>query len=398
MVQKLFVSIMLVLMVSVGASFACNDWECRDYEYVNGMGKFKIGAEGAAGAVDMDSEVLKKGGAFGISGAGGLANADASGYIVNGMTEGEVGVVGGGLTVTEAFSGNYDFDEGNGNGKYVGSASESYAITGGRLFIKVDPEKRGFGIARGDMSGIAGQGTLNASYMVTGNKFENDGFTGGVAAQGSVGAFEGEAFVISGGDYYRPNGTLWEKQSGKNAGKVYVKPFKWHPKKPSEWEFVGYNCVLIDSKAKAELEAEIEMMGGSESLSWKEIHIDTENGIRTEAMGTNVSAWTEVNTSASKTLKDKGRGYAQGCVTGSYTAIGGTGAYTQMSNDNANLNSHAVGVYYGHGTLNTNFAGSANGYTNGSITTVEGMKGSIVRSGAGMEVSATFSGGSKMPK
>ena len=390
MFKKLSLALTIVLAIAVGSSFACRGWECADYQYADGMGKIGVNANSMAGAIDIDSEKLKKGGAFGISGAGGLANSNANGFIINGMVKGEVSTVAGGLTVTNATSGKYNFDDGNGKGKYVGSASESYAITGGTLLIKVDPERRGFGEASGHMSGIAAQGTLNASYMIAGNQFENDGFTGGVAAQGSIGSFSGRAFVISGGDYYRPGGNLWVKLHGKNAGQTFVKPFKWHPKSPSEWEYVGMNCVLIDSKAKAELLAEIEMFGGSSSLSWKEIHVA--DGIRTEAMGTDVSAFTEVNTMGLTTLKDKGLGYASGCVTGTYTAIGGAASYTQMSNDNALGTASAKGMYVGHGTLNTNFAGSANGYTNGSITTVDGMKGSIVRSGAGMKVTATVTG------
>lgn len=390
--RKLFCVLLIVLFASVGSAIACKGWDCSDRGYVDGMamGKFDIGASSIGGAVDADVELLKKGGAFGISGAGGLANAEADGFVMNGMAKGEVSTVGGGLTVTDAFSGKYKFDKGNGKGKYVGSASESYALTGGSLLIKVDPAKRGFGMASGHISGIAAQGTLNASYMVTGNQFENDGFTGGVAAQGSVGSFSGGAFVMSGGDMYRVNGTLWVKLNGKNAGKTFVKPFKWHPKSPSEWEFVGYNCVMIDSKAKAEVIAEIEMLGGSSSVSWKEIHV--EDGIRTEAMGTDVSAFTEVNTMGTTFTKDRGLGYASACLYGTYTAIGGAASYTQMSNDNAKAVSHAKGMYVGHGALNTNFAGSANGYTNGSITTVDGMKGSIVRSGAGMKVTATVTG------
>jgi hypothetical protein len=48
----------------------------------------------------------------------------------------------------------------------------------------------------------------------------------------------------------------------------------------------------------------------------------------------------------------------------------------------------AIGTYSGSGDLGCNFDGSAIGFTSTSVTTFNGMNGSINSASAGMEVSA----------
>lgn len=362
----------LATLLSCGVAFASG-----------GVGLLDVDSFSHDGAIDSDYKKVKDGGAFGISGAGGLAGAEANGFVVNGVVKGEVSTVGGGLTSTETYKGK-DKD----GVFHVGSFSQSQAQTGGSVLVKVNPGINGFGIAGGKMFGIAGQGTLNASYLGDGPKLQHDGFTGGIAGQGSIGLFTGKTFVMSGGDYYyggsqNDGGGWYIKRHGENAGKI--KWFKKHPENESEWSLLGKK--KLDSKAKAELEANITMYGSSFSDSYRVVFVDGD--VRTEQMGTIVGANTVVKSVRYDFVDRNGCAVACARLCGGWVAVGGAASKTIVEGGK----STAVGIYFGSGQLGQNYKGSADGYTYGAKTTVNGMKGSIVSGGAGMTVKSVVTGG-----
>jgi hypothetical protein len=398
--KKMFMLLILFLSIAVGSNVALAN---GDYYSHFGYGAFDINASSIGGGIDFDKTHTPhywEAGAFGISGAGGLARSSADGFIINGMVEGEVTTIGGGLTGTNAEKGFYNVPFGK--GLYVGSSSLNRAVTGGSIRVKVDPDGKlifGFiptagGAASGEMSGIAGQGSLNASGMGDGPVLRNDGFTGGIAGQGSIGMFSGGVFAVSGPDYKDYRNPVYS--GGEDGGAGYylkvkghrtgrVKYFRnGHPDDPSEWVFLGANKEYpeIDSKAGAGVGAEIDMVGGSSSYSWREF--SDHNGVRTEAMGTNVSAFTQITSYGYNYDWDKGLGCSYSYLQGGWVAGGGVASMTKIGG----ARSSAVGYYMGSGNLNNNFDGQAIGYTNGSVTTVQGMNGSITQAGAGMSVTS----------
>lgn len=306
------------------------------------------------GGIDGDVKAIPGGIAGGLSGAGGIAGGDMTGMIFNGTIDGDLNVTAGGVTVTETYKIKpTDVDK----GVAVGSISTSAAIIGGSAEISVKPEGYGFGVGHGDIAGLGGQFTLNGSVMVTNpNTMDSNGITGGLAGQGSIGWFEGDVFVMAGGmDMYG---------------------------------YCGYHH--RDNKAKASIEAEIIMNGYSYSESGRFIIFGEDS--KTEGLYTAVGAGTTIETTVKKREWDHGWGsYANADIYGGYIVVGGAASKTIQFNENGLATAGAQGVYYGAGSLGTNYEGSAIGYTQTTLTTFDGMNGTIASSAAGMTVTSVVS-------
>lgn len=147
----------------------------------------------------------------------------------------------------------------------------------------------------------------------------------------------------------------------------------------SHAEISGLAGALVWGSAYAG--GQIDMVGSSGSTSWNEITFD--GPAITYSIGTNVGAQTQINAVG----YDSSYGIAWSQVCGSYDVIGSASTTTTVPGGSAS----ASGMYAGHGVLNTNYTGSASGYSYGSITTVSGMHGEIVSTGAGMHVTSTIS-------
>jgi hypothetical protein len=372
MLKKLFVVMCLVMLVGAGTAIADlggegNNTQCNgvgnpnspcgengnDGGFNGAFGAYDISARFFGMGGDVDVKFIPNGVAFGAAGAIGGAKADADGFVFNGLVKGEVTTIGGGLAGTDAYKWNPHIGD---KSIGVGSASETYAITGASAKIKVDPS--GFfalGETDARIGGFVAQGSINGSALIESPiYFDHDGFTGGLAAQGSLGAFGGEAFAGSLGD-------------------------------TPDIRFGRFTIPGMNSKAGAGMGAEIEMYGGSYSDSYR--FVDWDGDAKTEGMGTFVGAYTVVNTHGYSYDWDKGLSYADADINGGWIAAGGVASKTQI----AGAKSTAVGFYVGSGSLNQNYQGSAIGYTNGSVTTVKGMNGSINQAGAGMSVNSIVS-------
>jgi hypothetical protein len=325
------------------------------------VGSLNVGAHAMDGAIDGDYQWIPNGSAFGISGAFGKGGAHANGFIINGVIEGEVTAVGGGITSTDSywlFMPVPDADLSIG----VGSASQSAAVTGATVKVKVDP-LMGFGVANGYIHGFAAQGTLNSSHVGPSPIFfsESTGISTGTAGQGSMGGFRGGVFAIAfGGEFYfggEPGGPgYYVKRNGQTAGKVKYFP-NGHPENQSEWDFLGaYRCG--NTKAGAGAGANISMTGYSYSESFR--YVDWGDGTKTEGMGTLVGAGTRVDSEGYAFDWDKGFSYADGHVHGGWSAMGGASSTTiQMTPGFGGATATAVGMYSACGPLNTNYTGSA---------------------------------------
>jgi len=314
-----------------------------------GVGSYDINANTHGSGLDCDIRTIPNGIAGGISGAGGVANANADGVILNGSVGGDVTAIGGGVTSTNAYKWNPSLGD---KSIGVGSYSNNQAIAGASAIIYVDPAK-GFGTTSGHISGIAAQGTLNGSILGKSPRyFDSIGVTGGIAGQSSVGGFVGSAYALSGPD-------------------------------------IRFFCFNIDSKGSAGVGANIEMIGSSYSESYRFVDW-SDGGVKTEGMGTLVGANTTVITSGYNSDSDRGLAIAGSCLSGGYIASGGAVTKTTQlaGNRSGGASASAIGMYKGSGLLNTTFTGSATGYSNTSVTTVRGMNGSINSATAGMHVSS----------
>lgn len=310
-------------------------------DFPEATGDLKVGAIAGAGAVDFDSKSIHgifggNGGAFGISGAGGIAGAKAEGGVIWGSASAYLTASGGGLTSSNAGL-RYYYNRFGLLHVGVGSVSTNEAVTSASADINA---KALAGFVGAKMGGIAAQGTLNGSHVEPGNigigwlsvPMNTDGFTGGIAGQGSIGGFTGGAI----------------------APTIF-----WIP--------VG-----------ADMEAGIHMLGTSGSDSFR--FVDYENGAKTEGLHTDVWALTQINTIGS----NNGLAF----VDGGFVAGGFAKSLTVQGNQYGGAAAYAVGHYSGSGNLGTNYNGSAQGYTQTTITTVDGMKGSINSSAAGMQVTS----------
>lgn len=340
------------------------------------VGTGDFGAFAAAGSLDfdMDGKRIPNGKAFGMSGYVGGAFAAGAGEIENGEGHVYADATGGGFTITE--SERYtplDVNDNPLGDKRIGVRSQSYsqAIASAALDIAVDPDGFGkwkgwrrpyfkvydpaSGHAVGMIGGFAAQGTLNFSKVTESPRyFDSTGKSFGVAGQGSVGAFIGGVYVVSGPD-------------------------------------TQFICWPINSYASANIAASIFMEGASLSQSFR--WVETNDGFKTEGMGTQVNAWTNVETSYTNENSNflgflpQGTGIAGSFVEGGFIAVGGAKTMTvQNAPGMGGAIAGAQGTYFGAGELGCNYEGSATGYSVTTVTTHESMKGSVNSAHAGMHV------------
>ena len=346
----MILSVLTALSFVATPAFACDGVGCDDnYGIGVGTGQFGISAHSGSAIGDNATTTIPNGKADGISGGIGCARAGAKGSIKNGTVKGEVTTIGGGLTNTDTYKFHVDDTD---RSKGVGSASQSEGIIGATAKIMVNP--KGLHNSKGKVStkihGFAAEGTLNDSYVGPTTRWNSTGKTTGIAGQGAVGSFGGEAFAKSKHDY---------------------------------WKCGNFN----NSKARAKIGANIDMVGNSYSESYR--YINFGEGYKTEGMGTNVGAYTNIESSGYACYSNKGRSYAEAGVHGGWVAAGrATTRAVQGAPDGGSAMATAVGSYFGVGSLNTNYQGSSVGYTSTSVTTVQGMHGSINSSSAGMSVTS----------
>lgn len=330
--KKFFAIVASVLLIGASAAMACDGPECY------GSGNFDITAKAGSAALDGGLEFIPNGAAGGVAGAAGGTMGKADGYVRNGDAEADLNVVGGGLVNQTDYRFNVPADRSIG----VGSMSSAEAVTQGRIDVYADADSPGWfsgwgnkAEAEGGFIGGAAQGTLDGSFVAESPIFfETNGFSGGIAGQGSAGFIAGGAEAYSG---------FW-------------------------------NC-YGDREAYAS--AGITMSGGSFSESYR--YVNRDEGVKTEGMGTNVGAGTTVNS--------YGHDSRNAFTTGGFIVGGGAAAKTvQNAPEIGGAKATAKGHYVGAGELNCNYAGSVNGYTNSAVTTFDGMQGSIVSAGSGMRV------------
>jgi hypothetical protein len=336
------------LMMVAGTSFATP---------AMGTGDVDVDAKTGGYGVSFDGEVLPNwhGASGGIGVATGGAMSGAKGGVINGKVGADVWATGGGLTRTESFSGPI---HANGvNGKYVGSQTDNEAHAGAGIEVGVNPDKWGVGAVAGGFIGGTGQASLDASFIKTDERSISDGVTGGIVGQGSIGGFAGGVTAFSGPDY-----------------KKYI--------------FCG---PTVDSKASAGANANLDLYGGSYSVS--EITVKKFDGYTTEAMRTDVGAYTEAYMNGGSESGKKG--YLAGAtdfVSGGFIAGGGAKTATCQTTDTGVAKATAVGTYAGSGGLNGSYIGNADGYSSTSATTRSGWNGSIMSASAGMTVQSTVTG------
>ena len=282
-----------------------------------------------------------------------MGKAKGGGLILgSGYGQVDVSAVGGGATDTTAgrWGGMYGTPNGFGAEIGVWSSSRSIAATGATLDIYVEPNAFG----GGKVKGIAGQGTLNMSGLGESPIFhDNNGETHGVAGQLSIGGFKGHVCVS--------------------------------------------NFCRRGHSASAGVGAIIEMEGGSYSASGRFVEYDFVNGTKTEGMGTQVGAYTMVNSDSYEYENDRygRRNNAHADIHGGWFAAGGAATETEQETANGGAKAQALGIYVGAGPLGTDFYGSANGYSQTTTTSFEmqGLTGSINTASAGMATSVQTSNG-----
>ena len=409
MKKLLVLTLSVALMFGVGNAFAGPSGL---------LGDFSV-AGSAAGEIDLETLPQHSGFAGGAAGAIGGAGSAGAGIIFNGTAGVYTSADGGGLAGSKAFRVHNPVPDAD---KSIGIRSESSAqgVTGGSIDVNVDPE--GYyvldagGLVAGAMGGFAAQGTVDVSGLEESPRhFDNsEGNTFGIAAQGSMGGFVGSADAESLGDLAFNHTTYTGGESGgpgyyqkRNGCGGWFKPpceikeFKnGHPENESEWDFLGdtkteEKITIVDSNAAAGAEASINMYGNSASESYR--FVAEEDGVQIEGMGTTVGAFTTVETSGSSYEDANGRiifvgptSWAHADVEGNWTAMGGAATLTKQTANNGSggAMAGAFGVYSGNGQLNDNFFGSAVGYSNTSVTTVQGLSGSINHASSGMQVTA----------
>lgn len=361
--KKIFLSLIVVLLMA-GTSFACQEGGCDEGEGF-AAGVFATDTDSFGYGLSADGRILPgfSGAAGGIGGAIGFSEAEADGFVFDGDVGGNVNTVGGGFSTTEA----YRFSPHIGDvGVGVGSWTETSATTGAHVDVNVNPEQ-GLGGAAGHISGFTAMGSLNGSIVGPSPRrdWDSDGYSVGVAGQGAFGGFEGDVLVEAG-----PDVDYWRWQGGFCGG---------------HWVHVQH-----DSRAGAEAGAQIDMNGYSVSESYR--FIDNNRGFHTEGMGTYVEAGTQVTATGYASDYDHGIANANSGVYGGYVAFGGAATQTVQSNDTGAAQANAVSAYVGAGELNTQFNGSASGYSSTSLTTSNNMNGSVASSSAGMQVHSSVSG------
>jgi len=367
----------LAVLLSAGVAFAGESGSaCIGSGCGNVNGSFKIDTLAIGGGIDAAGKIGNGGAAGGISGAGGVTVGQASGEITtfsyktygyNGGTPGDPGyykklngntagtikyfpngqpennsewtfmgsnkgwytkTIAGGTASAELVTRGggltkteaYKINENGFVG--VGSASDSIAVTEARLQLS----SFGIAAAEGCFFGVAGEGSANGSIMF------NHGVTVGVAGQYGAGYIAGGALTA----------------------------------------LVG----------KADIDAGIDINGQSYSESYKGTFVNGQS--TTQVLGSNVGAFTEVNSWGSQEYC----GLSGGFLSGGWQAGGLAAAHTVQVVNGGVASASAVGSYSGSGPLGCNFEGSAVGGTQTSATTVSGYNGAIMTSSASMKVTA----------
>ena len=414
MKKRFFVSLIAALFLITGVAFA-------DYQEDSGVGVGNVTATTLGGGIDAGFGMLPghSGFAGGIGVAGGINIGGAFGAINDGTVQLEAGAFSGGVAENEVerHSG-YALDKSIG----ISSSSAAAASTQGNVAVSVDPMGHYIidagGLAAGGFFGVAGQATVDFSAVGASplSGWESEGYSAGIAGQGSAGYVYGVVDAESLGDlaYDKPTVTY---EGGEDGGPGYYWKYKnpnqhWrekeyqyfpngHPEGQSEWNFLGEDrivttehIVLMDSIANAASGASIDMEGHSFSESWRAM--GDNDGQHTEMMGTFVYADTQINAIGYADNEANGRfivwdtSNSGACVGGGYVVAGGAGAKTVQTSDYGVSKATAMGIYTGSAGLNTTFNGVAIGSTQTSVTTVEGMNGAFHGANAQMTVTSTI--------
>jgi len=375
--KKLFITICMIVMLAVPFTAMADS----DSDSSSG-GVFSATAYDADGAIDFYSG--QNAGAFGAAGGVGFGTSfGAGGIIGSGNVWGDATATGSSAPVLDVGAST--------NGVYSNSTAGVW--TGATLDVGTDiVDGFGAGGAGGLMSGFAAQGTVNSSFVTPQN---TDGFSVGLAMQGSAGEFVGGTVTFamgtdtvgaggySGGSVGDPGYYIKDKnpQSPQFGRIQYFK--NGHPENSSEWTFLGTQVLGggNDVFATANAGAEISMLGGSYSNSYRYTSAGT------EGMGTIVGAFTNVNSSGYNDSNSGGGAFAGSNVDGGWTAKGGVSTLTVQTTNNGGASAFATGSYSGNGNLGTGFIGSAIGYSKTAASN------GVMSAGAGMSVTSTYSSG-----
>jgi len=363
--------------------------------------------------LDADGKLIPNGGAFGFSAGAGGAGAIGAGFIFNGTAGAFTETGSTGLANTEAKKWHNPVPEAD---KSIGvkSASSAQGGASAALDINVDPQGYYFidagGFVAGGIAGAAGEVTFDASGLGDSPKYSSpnvNGHTGGAAGQFAAGAFIGNANAESLGDLaYNKKGPAIYVYEGNECleGRCYgywernsdgLVDERTMPYNQQGWTFLGSSrthyheyerVVLMNSNAAAGVSAGISVFGNSGSASYR--YVNWDNGAKTEGMGTNVAAFTTVLSNKGSYDNDNGLAHADSNVQGGWLAAGGAVTKTTQTGPGGIATAGAVGIYSGSGQLGDNFHGSAVGYSSTSVTTIQGMNGSMSTAAAGMQVTA----------
>jgi hypothetical protein len=311
---------------------------CNGSPECSAEGNFAINTFAAGGGLDLHGALITKGypvsgAAGGISAAGGVGFGEAEGeftsfkFFRKTITLGSAGAElysrgGGQVLVDDAGTFNPGFGD-----KSIGvySHSNTVATTAGNLKVNAT----GLAYSAGIIGGATGQFSADGSIIGPSPlpQWKSVGVSGGVAAQGSAGAFLGYA-----------------------ATGLY---------------------------GSADVGAFINMGGDTYSQSWRAIDGNT------EIMHTDVGASTWVDSDSHVDT----HAFAIGGVEGGWIAGGIAASKTIQATPYGVAKAGAVGTYSGAGELGCTFNGSAVGYTQTTATQTPGYRGSIMSSSAGMQVS-----------
>lgn len=144
--------------------------------------------------------------------------------------------------------------------------------------------------------------------------------------------------------------------------------------------------VDVYGDAKAGAGAEIKMWGNSYTESYR--YIDFAGNKKSEGMGSNVGAFTTIESFGYRYEDDGCWRYADADLHGRYNVVGGAATMTVQKINNGTAKATAVGFYTGSGHLGSSYTGSAKGYSYTRATTIRGMSGSVMSAGAGMQVTS----------
>ena len=338
--KKLLVLSLVAAMAIFGTNAFATD-NCNGSPECSAEGNFAINTFAAGGGLDLHGALITKGypvsgAAGGISAAGGIGIGDASGSFES-FTFGRrhpitITLGGAGAELESRGGGQVMVDDAGTFNPHVGdksvgvySHSNTVATTAGNLKVNAV----GAAYSAGIIGGAAGQFSADGSIIGPSPlpQWKSVGVSGGIAAQGSAGAFLG----------YAGTGLY----------------------------------------GSADVGAEINMGGDTYSDSWRAIDGNT------ELMGTNVSAKTAVYSDSHVDT----HAFAIGGVEGGWVAGGIAASKTVQATPYGVAKAGAIGTYSAAGELGCNFNGSAVGYTQTTATQTPGYRGSIMTSQAGMQVS-----------